>query len=365
MQTTRVIDFFGDLKDNRSSSGNKRHELIDIVAISICATVCGAESWKEIAQYGRIKQKWLSSFLSLPNGIPSHDTFNRVISSLDPVCFEQCFSNWVSTLIEATNEVISIDGKTICGAKVNGKSPIHMVSAWASKNDIALGQVKVDEKSNEITAIPELISNLAIEGAIITIDAMGCQKEIAKTIVSRNADYVLALKDNQSDLLQEVIDEFRFSKTDDFTQDIDYGHGRIESRSCSVIRHFDLVESSTKWKGMKSIVKIESVRDFKGKDYRESSVRYYISSLDKSAQELQTIIRSHWAIENKLHWSLDVAFGEDHNRKRTSYAAQNFSLINKIVLNLAKKEMTCKLGIKSKRKIAGWDENYLLKILGF
>jgi predicted transposase YbfD/YdcC len=365
MKTTRVIDFFSDLNDHRSSNGNKQHELLDIIAITICAVVCGAESWEEISEYGRIKKEWLSSFLSLPNGIPSHDTFNRVMSSLDPLSFESCFSNWVSSLIVATNEVISIDGKTICGAKVNGKSPIHMVSAWASKNNIALGQVKVNEKSNEITAIPVLIESLAIEGSIITIDAMGCQKEIAKKIISRNADYVLALKENQPELLEEVEDEFRFSPTNDSSIDVDYGHGRIETRKCSVINTFDLVESHKKWREMKSIIRIESIRDFKGKDKIETAVRYYISSLDKSAEEFQTIIRSHWAIENKLHWSLDVAFNEDLNRKRALYASQNFSLINKIALNLAKNEKTCKLGIKSKRKIAGWDENYLLKVLGF
>ena len=365
MKTTRVIDFFGELKDGRSSLGNRQHNLLDIIAISICAVVCGAESYEEIAEYGRIKAKWLATFLSLPSGIPSHDTFNRVMSSLDPIGFEQCFSNWVSSLLVATNEIISIDGKTICGAKVNGKSPIHMVSAWASKNNLALGQVKVSEKSNEITAIPHLIENLAIEGAVITIDAMGCQKKIAKAIIDKKADYVLSLKENQPDLLEEVIDEFRFSKTNDYSIDVDFGHGRIETRKCSVINAFDLVESHKNWIGMKSVIRIESTRDFKGKDKIEHAVRYYISSLDKPAQELQTIIRCHWAIENKLHWSLDVAFGEDLNRKRAANAAQNFSLINKIVLNLAKNEKTCKLGIKSKRKIAGWDENYLLKILRF
>lgn len=365
MSKTRIIDFFENLNDNRRSTGNKQHELLDIITISICGVVCGAESWEEIAEYGRIKEKWFSTFLSLPNGIPSHDTINRVMSSLDPISFEQCFSNWVSSLLVATNDIISIDGKTIRGAKVNGKSPIHMVSAWASKNNLALGQVKVDEKSNEITAIPNLIENLAISGSVITIDAMGCQREIAKTIKSKNADYVLGLKENQADLLEEVIDEFRFSKPDDFSSDIDYGHGRIETRKCSVIKNFDLVQSYVKWEGMKSIIRIESIRDFKNKDKVEQSVRYYISSLDKTAEELQHIIRSHWAIENKLHWSLDVAFGEDQNRKRVANASQNFSLINKIVLNLAKNEKTCKLGIKSKRKIAGWDENYLLKILGF
>lgn len=365
MKTTRVIDFFEPLQDNRRASGNKQHELLDIVAISVCAVICGAESWEEIERYGNIKQPWLDSFLTLPNGIPSHDTLNRVISSLCPDQFEECFSNWVSSMIEATGEVVSIDGKTIRGAKVNGKSPIHMVSAWASANNLALGQVKVNDKSNEITAIPNLVESLAIEGAVITIDAIGCQKNIAKTIVGKNADYVLALKDNQPELLEEVIDEFRFSPVDEADQDLDFGHGRIETRVCSVIKTFDHIQSHKAWKNMKSVIRIESTREFKGKDKIEKSTRYYISSADKSAQEFQRIIRSHWAIENKLHWTLDVAFGEDLNRKRTANAAQNFSLINKIVLNLCKKERSIKLGVKSKRKIAGWDENYLLTILGF
>lgn len=361
----RIIDFFEELDDKRRLSGNKQHELLDIITISICGVICGAESWEEIEQYGKIKQVWLSTFLPLPNGIPSHDTLNRVISSLSPTEFESCFSRWVSSLIEATGDIISIDGKTICGAKVNGKSPIHMVSAWASHNNLVLGQVKVNEKSNEITAIPELIANLAVTGSIITIDAMGCQKKIAKTIVDQKADYVLSLKENQPELLEQVVDEFRFSPIDQCDTDIDFGHGRIETRKCSVISNFDIVDLHSKWEGMKSIIRIESIREFKGKDKIETATRYYISSLNKSATELQKIIRSHWAIENKLHWSLDVAFGEDLNRKRVNYATQNFSLINKIVLNLAKNEKTCKLGIKSKRKIAGWDENYLLKILGF
>jgi predicted transposase YbfD/YdcC len=365
MTRRRIIDFFQELSDNRKPSGNKQHELIDIVAISICAVICGAESWEEIEEYGRIKKDWFSTFLDLPNGIPSHDTFNRVISSICPKSFEVCFSRWVGSLIESTGDVISIDGKTICGAKVNGKSPIHMVSAWASNNNVVLGQVKVNEKSNEITAIPELIEILALEGSIVTIDAIGCQKNIAEKIVRHNADYVLALKENQPDLLEQVVDEFRFSPISQSQTNIDYGHGRIETRICSVINCFDLVESHTEWKNLRSIIRIESVREFKGKDRLEKSTRYYISSLDKTAQELQQIVRSHWAVENKLHWSLDVAFGEDLNRKRANHASQNFSLLNKIVLNLVKNEKSSKLGIKSKRKIAGWDENYLLKILGF
>lgn len=365
MKTTRIIDFFAPLEDKRRPSGNKQHELLDIVAIAMCAVICGAESWEEIHQYGKVKRRWLETFLSLPNGIPSHDTFNRVISSINPDEFEKCFSDWVSSMIEATGEVISIDGKTIRGAKVNGKSPVHMVSAWASVNNLALGQVKVTERSNEITAIPTLIESLAIEGATFTIDAMGCQKKIAKTIIAKKANYVLALKENQPDLLEEVIDEFRFTPVDQSHQDFDYGHGRIETRVCSVIKNFDHVTSHTRWDSMKSIIRIESTREFKKTKKIEKATRYYISSLDVSAEKFQKIIRSHWAIENKLHWTLDVAFGEDFNRKRTKHAAQNFSLINKIALNLCKKDTSIKIGVKSKRKIAGWDEDYLLTLLGF
>lgn len=365
MKTTKLIDYFKSMKDQRRASGNKRHDFLDIIAISIIAVISGAESWEEIEGYGQIKRKWLSSFLSLPNGIPSHDTFNRVISSLDPIAFEKGFSNWVLTMIEATGDIISIDGKTICGAKVNGKSPIHLVSAWASSNNIVLGQVKVGDKSNEITAIPNLIEALAIEGSVVTIDAMGCQKDIADLIIRRKADYVLALKENQPELYEAVVDEFRFSNVQDVYQDIDFGHGRIETRKCSVIKDFDIIATYKPWKSIRSVIRVESKREHKNKNKIEESVRYYVSSLDVSAEEYQYIIRSHWAIENKLHWTLDVCFGEDQNRKRVNNAAQNFSLINKIAINLAKKERSCKLGIKSKRKIAGWDENYLLKILGF
>lgn len=290
MKKTTIVDFFEPLKDSRRPAGNKQHELLDIVAISICAVICGAESWEEIHEHGASKKKWFSTFLSLPNGIPSLDTFNRVHSSLCPISFEKCFSDWVSSLIVATGELISIDGKTICGAKVNGKSPIHMVSAWASKNNIALGQVKISEKSNEITAIPRLIEILAIEGATITIDAMGCQKKIAKIIVSKDANYVLALKENQADLLEEVIDEFRFSPIDQTHQSLDYGHGRIETRVCSVIQNFDIVKSQKGWASLNSIIRIESTREFKNKDKIEKSVRYYISSLNASAEDCKVLL---------------------------------------------------------------------------
>lgn len=364
MENIKIFDFFMSLKDPRRNSGNKRHELVDIIAISICAVISGADSWEEIEMYGEIKKDWLTTFLALPNGIPSHDTFNRVMSLVEPNNFEACFNEWVSSLLKATNEVIHIDGKTIRGAKVNGKSPIHMVSAWASENNVVLGQIKVDEKSNEITAIPVLVENLAVENAVITIDAMGCQKDIAHKIIERKANYILALKGNQQALFEEVVDEFRFSEIEKSSIDLDYGHGRIETRICSVISNFDIVTLHKEWTNLKTIIRVESTRDFKNSDKVENSCRYYISSLNQTAEKFQEMIRSHWAIENKLHWTLDVAFGEDYDRKRVKNASQNFSLINKIALNILKNDTSQKLGIKSKRKIAGWDEDYLLKILG-
>lgn len=366
MKDSRIIDFFEPIVDPRKNSGNKQHELLDIITISISAVICGAESWNEIERFGKAKKKWLSTFLSLSNGIPSHDTFNRVISAIDPDKFENCFRKWISSTIEKTGDIISIDGKTIRGAKVNGKSPIHMVSAWSSEN-VVLGQVKVNEKSNEITAIPELLETLAIEGAVVTIDAMGCQKEIANKIIKNRADYVFGLKGNQAALLQEVEDEFFFSKEEKVFEHLDFGHGRIETRKCSVINKedFDHVISHKAWNQMSSIIKIESTRVFKNKNINEESTRYYITSLNKKPDELLHIVRSHWGVENKLHWMMDVVFSEDYNRKRAGYAAQNFSLINKIALSLLKKDKTTKVGIKSKRKIAGWDEDYLLTVLGF
>lgn len=360
-----LIEFFQDLEDPRRDKC-KKHLLLDIVAISICAVICGAESWDEIEEYATVKQDWLRAFLSLPNGIPSHDTFNRLFSRLNPDQFEKCFSNWITSLINITKgEVVAIDGKTIRGAKENGRSPIHMVSAWACENNLVLGQIKVDEKSNEITAIPQLLEAIAIEGSVITIDAMGCQTEIAKKIIDQKADYVLSVKGNQELLHEQIEDEFRFNQNSNTSTDVDYGHGRIETRKCTIITDCIHVEKTGKWSQLNAVVKIESTREFKKTGLMEFAVRYYITSLIASPEQMQGIIRNHWSIENKLHWCLDVCFNEDLNRKRTGNASQNFSLINKIALNLAKKEKSCKLGIKSKRLKAGWDNAYLKTLIGF
>jgi len=362
---TNLLSFFENLEDHRIDR-RKKHLLLDIIGISICAVLCGADSWNEIEEYGIMKEEWLSTFLTLPNGIPSHDTLNRFFSRLCPIQFEECFGEWVNSISSLVQgQVICIDGKTIRGAKVNGSSPIHMVSAWACENDLVLGQIKVEEKSNEITAIPKLLNILDVSGAMVTIDAMGTQKKIAKTIIDNNANYTLAVKENQPQLREDIEDEFRFNKKVKTITDVDYGHGRIETRTCHVITDFIHMQETEKWEQLKSVIKIESVREFKNTKKVETATKYYISSKINTPLDSLKIVRNHWAIENKLHWVLDVQFGEDLDRKRAGNASQNFSLINKISLNLLKKDKSCKLGIKSKRKKAGWDNQYLIKVLSF
>ena len=361
----KLYDLLGQIDDPRRDLG-KLHPLNDILLIGILSVLSGADTWNEMEDYARAKEEFLKTFLELPYGIPSHDTFNRVFSSIDSTQFEQVFVQWVNSLAEIKQgQVISIDGKTIRGAKEHGKkSLIHMISAWANANNMVLGQIKTDVKSNEITAIPKLLDVLEIEKTIISIDAMGTQKNIADKIIEKDADYILAVKENQPNLLEQIIDEFRFYKPAFVDINEDIGHGRIEKRVCSVITDFQFIEENNQWKGLKSIIKIESTREFKNSDRKtEEAVRYYISSLTNNAELFQKQIRSHWGIENKLHWILDVAFREDASRKRKDNAAQNFSILNKIALNLLKNEKTAKLGVKGKRLKAGWDNQYLLKVL--
>lgn len=357
---------FSQIDDPRSDI-NKLHKLEDILVIGIISVICAADTWKNMETYAKAKEDFLRTFLELPNGIPSDDTFNRVFSSIDSEQFEACFIEWVNHLVNLTNgEVIPIDGKTIRGAKSNGKkSPFHMVSAWATNNNLVLGQVKVSEKSNEITAIPKLLELVAIKGCTVTIDAMGCQQDIATKIIEQEADYVLAVKENQKKLHQCIVDEFRFGKNVEVDVSVELDHGRIETRKCSVITAFGFIENKDGWAGLKSIVKIESTREFKNTNRpTEYATRYYISSLPASAKELQRTIRLHWGIENKLHWVLDVAFGEDASRKRAGNASQNFSILSKIALNLLKNETSERQGIKGKRLKAAYDQNYLIKVLG-
>ena len=320
-----------------------------------------------MVEFACSKEEFLKKFLKLDNGIPSKDTINRTFSAIDSDQFESCFIEWVNSISTITKgQVIAIDGKTLRGAKSNGKkSPVHMVSAWANENNLVLGQVRVNEKSNEITAIPTLIENLMIKDCIVTIDAMGTQTDIAEKIINNGADYILAVKENQKQLLEEIKDEFKFSKNIETDTNIDIGHGRIETRTCSVISDFLFIENKNdKWKKLKQVIKIESIREFKNSEKQtEKATRYYISNLNNKAKQYQTNIRSHWGVENKLHWTLDVAFSEDASRKRNKNAAQNYSILLKIALNLLKNEKTEKQGIAGKRLKAGWNEQYLLKVL--
>ena len=362
----KLMSIFGTIDDPRSHI-NQQHDIVDILLIGIISVICGAETWKQMVEFSSSKEEFLRKFLKLENGIPSEDTINRLFSAIDSHQFESCFIEWVNSISQITKgQVIAIDGKTIRGAKSKGtKSPVHMVSAWANANNLVLGQVRVNEKSNEITAIPQLIEKLMIEDCIITIDAMGTQTDIAEKIIDNRADYILAVKENQKQLSEEIKDEFKFSKITDTNTNIDYGHGRIETRKCSVISDFLFIENKgDKWKNLNQIVRIESLREFKNSDKAdEKSIRYYISSLENNAEQYQRNIRSHWGVENKLHWTLDVGFSEDASRKRNKNATQNYSILLKIALNLLKNEKTEKQGIAGKRLKAGWNEDYLLKVL--
>ena len=359
------LSYFAELRDPRVER-TREHLLEEILLITIAAVLSGAGSWNEIEGYGKAKRLWLKVFLKLPGGIPSHDTFNRVISGLDPGELEDGFVAWVSSIAKLTaGEVVAIDGKALCGTREAGnKALVHMVSAWASANDLVLAQRKVDDKSNEITAIPKLLAALELSGTVVTIDAMGCQRAIAEKIVAKKADYILAVKENQGHLLEEIKDSFQMLAADAVEEEIDCAHGRVERRRCSVIADLSLVEKAAEWASLQGLVRIQAERFHKTTGKTEKEIRYYITSLKPDAAQLNRAIRQHWGIENKLHWTLDVSFGEDLDRKRAGHAAQNFSILNRIALNLLRQDKTCKLGIKGKRLQAGWDNDYMLQLLG-
>src|SRR5258708_25099165 len=359
------LKYFAELTDPRVER-NREHVLEEILLMAIAAVLSGAESWNDIEEYGQAKIEWLKTFLTLPSGIPSHDTFNRVFAALDPEQMEKGFVAWVGSIAKLTaGEVVAIDGKALRGTYTAGKKPIvHMVSAWAESNGLVLAQRKVDEKSNEITAIPKLLEALELSGTVVTIDAMGCQRVIARQIIEKQAGYVLAGKRNQGHLYEEIQDSFRMLPTDAVAEQVDGGHGRVERRTCSVIADLSLVEKATEWASLQGLVRIQAERYHKATGQSEKQTRYYITSLPPEAARLNHVIRQHWGIENKLHWVLDVGFGEDLSRKRQGHTAQNFSPLNRIALNLLKQDKSSQRGIKDKRLKEGWDHSYLLKVLG-
>lgn len=365
-----IEKYFESLEDPRILLKNS-HKLIDIIVIAICAVICGADTWTQIEEFGKTRQDWFKGFLELKNGIPSHDTFGRIFSLISAKHFQECFQKWIKAVFELTGgQVIAVDGKTARGShdKKSNKAAIHMVHAWAAENGILLGQLRIEEKSNEITAIPELLKILELKGCIVTIDAMGCQREIAKEIHAYGADYVLAVKGNQERLETALKTTFEKAREKNFEtmiysqhQSVEKDHGRIETRTCYALPLMYLFQFKLKWKGLQSIALVESERYCAGKTTIEQ--RYYISSLKPDAKKISFAIRQHWSVENSLHWCLDVIFREDQCRVRVGEAAENFSLLRKIALICLKKETTLKGGIQTKRLKAAWDSEYLLKVL--
>lgn len=367
-----ILKHFSGLEDPRIER-TKQHLLIDIVAIAILAVLSGANSWVAIETYAQAKHKWLQQFLELPNGIPSHDTTARVFARLNPEAFEQCFHRWVESITEIIGaQVIPIDGKTIRQSfdRDRLQKAIHVVSAWASTHRLVLGQLKVDSKSNEITAIPKLLELLDIAGCIITIDAMGCQKEIATQIVNQKADYVLALKGNQGKLADLVSLWFEKARSNDFEgiehsyhSSTESAHGRIEIRQYwSVpVSELDALPNQQQWSGLRSVGMVVCERRLWNKTTIE--VRFYISSLEYDALVLAHAVRSHWGIENSVHWILDVTFNEDASRIRKDNAPLNFSVLRRLSLNLLSRDTSIRGSIAMKRYRAGLDNNYLAKII--
>jgi predicted transposase YbfD/YdcC len=368
-----LAEHFAGLDDPRVER-TKLHPLVSILTIALCAVICGAESWDDIADFGEAKIDWLNSFLNLPHGIPSHDTFNRVFAALDPQQFRACFTRWMAAVATVLpTEVIALDGKTVRGShdEVSGKAAVHMVSAWASANRLILAQVKVDDKSNEITAIPELLRALAIMGCIVTIDAIGCQREIARQVINQGADYVLALKENQGTLYADVVELFAHAQAGtidelvvDESRTVGKGHGRIEIRRYCVIPDADALawlQDGHHWPGLRAIGMVEAERRIGAT--RTSERRYYLLSAPLPANAFGEAVRSHWGIENRVHWVLDVVFHEDQSRIRAGNAAENFVILRHLALNLLQQHPTKRPSIKGKRLRAGWDNGFLLDVL--
>jgi predicted transposase YbfD/YdcC len=362
-----LADHFDDLPDPRIDR-NKEHALLDIVVLAVCGILAGCDSWADVERFGRAKLDWFKTFLQLPNGIPSHDTFGRVFARLDPEAFGACFTAWMAAACaELGLKHVAIDGKTMCGSRGPRGTAAHVVSAFATANGITLGQRKVDEKSNEITAIPELLKVLDIAGALVTIDAMGCQTKIADQVRASGADYLLAVKENQPTLYADI-DRFVTEALANDYKGIEHSlweaeersHGRDEFRACYVFDARDVVRDRDSWPGLTSVVTVVSSRAVNGQTGDE--VRYYISSRTAPAKAFARHVRNHWGIENGLHWVLDVCFGDDASRVRTGHGPENFALLRRLALAVLKQQKD-KHSIRGRRLVAGWDNSYLEQLL--
>ncbi len=371
-----LVEHFEKLPDPRMKR-TRCHKLVDILVIGLCSELTGGEGFNEMEAFGTDREEWLRTFLELPNGIPTHDTFNRVFSAIAPEAFLECFVQWVQGICPRVDgETVAIDGKALRRALDAGKPIPYIVNAWASESGLVLGQVKVDDKSNEITAIPKLLEVLDIDGCVVTLDAMGCQKEIAANIIDKNADYVLALKGNHATVHEEVREFFKDAVlpcarecadtvaegTMDFFETTGKGHGRIETRRYWISTDIDWFEDRPLWKGLFSIGMVESIRCVKGKNSIER--RFFLASLPRCAKRLAKAVREHWGVENTLHWSLDVTLREDDSRARTNNAPQNLAMLRRIVLNLLKKDKSKKRALKAKQRSAARSTDYLQVLLG-
>jgi predicted transposase YbfD/YdcC len=375
-----LVEHFKNIPDPRVHR-TLDHDLVDVLVIAVCCLLCAGESFNDMADFGRAKEEWFKTFLRLRNGIPSHDTFNRVFAALDPQSFLDCFLSWTQSLRTAVaQEIVALDGKALRRALDGDASPKYIVSAWAESNNLVLGQLKVEDKSNEITAVPQLLRALELAGCIVTLDAMGCQKKIAREITEADAEYVLALKGNQESVhhevktfLEDAIAERQKARPPGvfpsreaaalaFLESVEKDHGRLETRRYWQSDRLEWFADRGQWEGLRSVGMVESRREIGGRATVER--RYYLSSLPLDVETFARAVRGHWGVENKVHWVMDVCFREDQSRARAGYAAENLATLRRLALNLLKKEKTKKRGIRGKQLNASWDHAYLLKLLG-
>jgi len=367
-----IFAFFESVPEPRVER-TRLHPLVNILVIAMLTMICVGEGWEDMEEFGQAKEAWLGTFLDLRNGIPSADTFRRVLSAVNPKAFTACFIAWVQALsVSTAGKLVAIDGKTVRHSfdRATGRKALHVVSAWIAENRLTLGQVVTEEKSNEITAIPKLLELLDIRGATITVDAMGCQRAIAEKVIEQGADYIMGLKGNQESAHEEVEAYFTDASAKNF-KDVPHTfhetvdgseHGRLEVRRVWASQELDWFADLAKWKGLHSIIMVERERTV-GAAEKTIERRYYWSSHTVDAEVFCAMIRGHWGIENQLHWCLDVGFREDESRIRTDHGPENLALLRKIIMNLAKSETTHKKGIQAKRKRAAWDDPYLLTLL--